>query len=640
MKTLLRENKALLIFLLLSVGFLILQCYLNFHEMITPDQFWLVNSFYHKYRTLIPYRDFMPYKSVLGNYLLMIPLFFIHDPFYLFVYIKNLVSVYNAIFLLICSLWLTRFYSFNAVFISVLLLVSATFFLTVSNDIRVDILAYWLCLISAFLLLENKFVKAGLVLGIAFCISQKALWYVCASDVALLAVWFFSSRKSSTVRDVFVFNVVIVSVIAIYIGFWALFSNSHTVLTSLFYDARLVYNMNVYASSNLMMLGAILKEDNLYLTLWILSFVSIFIVANPLEQKKRIFVLTYASTILLLLVVYKQPFGYFTVALIPALFLLYADFFQWLADLSKYPLQFYINFRAWILLLLICTLLYLFLLIVFPYFPYAYWLVLSLPLLLGLYVFTIKNNTASAWRVLACLYFFIFCGIVLSARDMLPFPPKNGYRYDRELINLVHGLVQDGSTYVAGIDLLYDKKQLISGNSFLEQNILYLTQPNEELKKTLLPSLDLDPTITVDKIIKRIQAEPVKLFVHTKFIDRVPGLLAYLKAHYEYMWGGVYIYSPQIAAGKQLVTLKFTGRYQIESELPVMINNNSVAPRAMILLKQKYFQSVAKSSYRMKLIPDKLPKLSRQFNSDLPARLMCECKYFYIKGKRFCLYIS
>src|SRR5579862_6329854 len=94
--------------LVLLIGCLIFAClqiYLNYHTMITPDEFWFVHSVYHKYRLLVPYRDFAPYKSVFGYYLLLLPTFIINDPYYTLVWIKHFITVYNALFLFICSLW-------------------------------------------------------------------------------------------------------------------------------------------------------------------------------------------------------------------------------------------------------------------------------------------------------------------------------------------------------------------------------------------------------------------------------------------------------------------------------------------------------------------------------------------------------
>ena len=631
----------------------ILQIYLNFHQMITPDQFWFVSSIYQKYRIYVPYRDFVPYKSVMGYYFLSIPMMLVNNPFYTFVYIKNFITIYNAIFLFIGAMWMTKLYSFRATIISMTLLISSFFFINITNDIRTDIFGYWLCLMSVLFLLENKFTLAGVMLGIAFCFSQKALWYLFASDCALVVTWIAFLKTWRGMRHIIIFNSSFICILLAYIGVWSAISSFQAVLNGLFYDAIAVYNIQIYQTDHLYYIGMVLKDDVLYCTLWILVMCSIFIIPDQAQQKRRVFVFVYACTFMLLILSYKQPFGYFTVAVIPALFLLYTDFFYWFIGLYKWQagfptgttLKLYFNPLELIFLMIFCTLLYIYVPILIPILPYSYSLVCLLPILLGLYVISIHHHVQGSRsmlsRLLAGLFCFVLVGeTLLSARNMLHFLPLNGYQYQRQVLGLVHDLTQDGSTYVAGIDLLFDKKQPISGNSYLLQNTLYLLHPDAELKKSMLSSLDLDPEITIQKMIDSISAEPVKIFVNSIFIIKIPALLSFLNSNYEHLWGNVYIYSPHVSAGSHKIPIKFIGHYQVQSKTPIVLNGTKVYPGTVIYISKKYIHSVSSSIYRLKLIPDQIPKLQAKYATDIPSRLTSECSYLFVNGRYKCIYME
>lgn len=178
---------AMFLFCLAYIGFQLV--YIN-HVAITVDEFWFAHRIY-QFKSHLPYRDFSPYKTVLGYYLLLLPMLSGHGLMQPLLYMKNTLALLNGVLFFITSFWLTRFFSKSAVLTSLILIICSEFFLAYSADIRVDLLAYWFCLFSVLFLYENKYALAGMALGIGFLVSQKVLWYIFASDCVLLVSFMF-----------------------------------------------------------------------------------------------------------------------------------------------------------------------------------------------------------------------------------------------------------------------------------------------------------------------------------------------------------------------------------------------------------------------------------------------------------------
>ncbi len=648
-----RHKKIALTFFLIIGFFALLQIYLNYHTMISPDDFWFVHTVYQKYRVWVPYRDFSPYKSVIPYYFILLPVSFIKDPFYIFVWTHHFVTGINAILLFVCSLWLTRFYSYKAVLMSVLFLISTYFFINISNDIRLDMLAYWFSLMSALLLLEERYIKAGILLGIAFSVSQKTLWYLCASDFALFATWCLFVRSFSGLRNILIYNFSFLGVVSLYIGGWSLVGGFHSVINSFLYEAMIVFNIDIY-NNGLVDFVFILLNDPFYLMLWLVAAFTIFITPRPSQQKQRFFVICYATMLLIFVLTYKQLFFYHLVSVVPALLLLYSDFFNWVDDLFKYENnrktmqapKLSVTLSEFVLLMIICELILVSVFVIVPIFNYIDLALWSLTFILGLFVYQIFRPYSPNQHLLVTLFYHTFYILFLSTlvlygyEKMVPVPPQNGYLYQKQTIELVDDLTKDGSTYVAGVDLIFNKKQAMSGNSFLYQNILYLNSPNEHLKKMMLSSLDLDPNVTVKKLIDDMKEHPVKVYVHTFFMEKVPGLKVYLNANYEHLWGNVYIYAPEFISGKHNIDVKFMGDYKVESKFPLIINGKKIYPDTIIHLDNHRFEYVAADYFRLKLSPPLPTTISNKYFVDIVPRLFYECKFLNINGKKKCFYAS
>jgi hypothetical protein len=61
------------ILLALCVAYFGVETYFITHNIFSADDFWLAYHTYH-YKTGLPYKDFSPYKTVLGYYLMLLPM--------------------------------------------------------------------------------------------------------------------------------------------------------------------------------------------------------------------------------------------------------------------------------------------------------------------------------------------------------------------------------------------------------------------------------------------------------------------------------------------------------------------------------------------------------------------------------------
>lgn len=60
----------ILALLTLSLGYLLFELFFNRYASLRIDEFWFAHVIY-QYKNTFPYRDFSPYKTVLGYYLLL-----------------------------------------------------------------------------------------------------------------------------------------------------------------------------------------------------------------------------------------------------------------------------------------------------------------------------------------------------------------------------------------------------------------------------------------------------------------------------------------------------------------------------------------------------------------------------------------
>lgn len=312
---------------------------------------------------------------------------------------------------------------------------------------------------------------------------------------------------------------------------------------------------------------------------------------------------------MLCLIFNKQVFPYYMLAVIPAFLVLYSAFFTWVYEIFKNTEQPEI---LWIGKKGLWGLLFLYVisiidLIYWLWLPEAYLLVALIPILLGI---RIINNRVFLPKLIFITVLFV--GIIYPLVQFVAALPVVSGRYQQAMVRLTNALLQDGSDYVAGIELIYNKNQVIPGMRHLDAPAIdYLYDPVPSLRpvmqlSSLLHFADATPT----SVIANFKKSAVKFYVNNYRMEAIPPIIKnYLAAQYEHYWGSIYIYAPQIAAGNQQETIKFSGEYQIESAVPVSINGKWNSPHGKIHIARGIYQFNSTQYFRLKLLPEKMDSL-------------------------------
>lgn len=319
------ETVFMLALFLLCAAYFLFELFFNSHTMITVDEFWFAHRAY-EYKSGLPYRDFSPYKTVLGYYFLLLPMLLVHGIFNTLIATKHLIALANAAIILFAADWLTKYFSKAAVLTSVFLLLSSQTFLTYSTNIRVDLFAYWFCLFAFLYLLDKRFIIAGILLALGFMTSQKTIWYIAATNAALLMNWLTVERTRDYFFSIIKCNLTLIYLIGLYLLGWSNIAGFHAVFANIFQDASAMYQLDWYDSARALYWKVIITHNPLLFLLAPFTLLTI-------GDKTRRFATIYALTILICLIPYKQVFPYYMQVTFPAFLVLYASFFSWLFPL-------------------------------------------------------------------------------------------------------------------------------------------------------------------------------------------------------------------------------------------------------------------------------------------------------------------
>lgn len=583
----------------------------NHYAMLSVDEFWFAHRIY-QYKDGIPYRDFAPYKTVLGYYLLLPAMMYSKGILQTLFFTKDFIAVLNMTMLFIASLWLTRFFSRIGVLISLLMMLSSEIFITYSTHLRVDLLGYWLCLFALLWLLENRFILAGIFFGLGFAITQKVIWYIAAANGAIIIHWLFNQHQRKNILNLVIFNISIVSIIASYILFWSWMVNWNTVVASVFGEASAMYQLDWYDNTRKLFWEIILQYNPLIFMLWPLTLLSVFVTYDEDKSyQSRLIIVSTAFIILLCLIPYKQVFPYYMQVTIPILFLLYTSFVTWLIGIFSpncVPRSLLNINLLWIFIS--CYLLTIVSLVAYLSLPYSYLFFCFIAILLAAYIIYDPHVP----HKIATLSFGLIVMTAISAGILYPYsllPAKfraTDGAYQQANILAINQLLQNDEGYVAGIELIYNKTQPIAGlRHLMGPAISYLYSPSEKLKSVMLASLYEDPNATVDSVLAALNESSVKFYVNNYRMHALPKkIMSYLDSEYTHWWGSIYLYAPSVAQGKQTIKLKFSGNYYIDSRSSNQITINGVhyVPRTIVALQKGDIVSSASRHYRLKLMLD------------------------------------
>ena len=399
-------------------------------------------------------------------------------------------------------------------------------------------------------------IRAGVTIAIAFLVCQKAVWYILASDAALLLCFIFQDRSKNMARHILHFNLSALTILLAYILFWSALSDYPTVLDSLFYEPWFLSNIDWYQPQ--------IGKYHAFLVINNLGIIALCLIAltglAALPADNRLFTLTYVLVILFFTLRIKQPFAYTPMATFPALLILFSSFFT---SLEMHPVK-------------------------------------------------------TAWRSYLG-FFLMFSVLIWSAFRMMTVLPGLNGSYQRSMLPVITALLDKGDSYIAGVPLLPTVNQSVPGLEHLVGPAVdYMYQPDDRLHAILsLRSLYFTPA-TVPQLIESIKNTPIKFYVDNNRLHYTPPALhQFLDSQYQHFWSSIYLYAPRVDAGQQAVKVKFAGSYRVQSKEEIRLDGRLIKPETLIQLKPGTYQSDASAPYRLALQQEQVSGLlHEEFRED------------------------
>lgn len=594
--------------------FLICFTYLSFQLWYLPysaygaDEFWFAHHIY-QYIHQLPYREFLPYKTVLGYYLLTPPFLISHDVITPLLYVRDELAIINTFFMCVVIIWAGRFFDYKAILLTLILLLANHAFLIYSVDIRVDMLTSWMGLISLLLVLSNRPVLSGIALGISFLISQKALWFWAAIDVALLFQWIIYFRNN---RFLLLINLAAILTVAIYIFFWSSISSWNTVLNSVFYEGFTQSKITWYSKIYYSCWKTILSNGPLLIFLWPLSTLGILISSSS----QRFFIFTFTTCVTIFIISYQQAFPYQMVYLFPGFFLLFSDFLTLLGKLLSNPSGYVINKRLffWIVSL---TMIAIVGVIIALDLQVCYSFILIFPICLYYSIFHSNRLLIKETFLSLGMAIIFFTGVLYPLARFAIIAYSVDGNYQQKIVRMSKQLLKENENFFAGTPLIYDKDEMIDGlKNLIGPAIEYLHHPDPSLLPMMIPSLNLKAR-TSEQVLQDLEQTPIKLYINNYRIASLPTTIRkYLYSHFLPFYGSIYIYAPTIKVGNIIFDIKFSGKYQLINmySTKVYLDHHFLSSNKIIFLSRGLHTSTADFPYRLKLIPDEI--LAPQENQD------------------------
>jgi hypothetical protein len=281
-----------------------------------------------QFETGLPYRDFAPYKTVLGHYVQLGAFAFGRDTWGKILSVKVAMALLNTAALGLAALFLSRRYSKVAVLCGLVLTILMSNFLERSSEFRTDMMTSWAGLASLLLLLNGRYAASGVAAGLSFLISQKGILYCVAGGAAMTALWLSGGAVERTARPLARFFLGASGALASYLGLWALLAGLERVLVTVFWTPRRMAIQSVY-DIGLEMWAQTISRNPVFYGLAVLGMIRL--IAAPADAPDRTRERTlafYALALAILAALQRQPWPYFFVLIIPTAFVLIVALFH------------------------------------------------------------------------------------------------------------------------------------------------------------------------------------------------------------------------------------------------------------------------------------------------------------------------
>jgi hypothetical protein len=274
-------------------------------------------------QTQLPYRDFRPYKNMLGYYLLGAPLSIGHwlglSPWTSLLFVKFGLAITVPAVLMWSATQLRSFFAERSVLAATALLVVMSTFLERSAVIRMDMLASLFGLAAAIHVLNRRPIWAGSMAGLGFLATQKAAYFVVAAGLAFSFDLVRSRGGDGTVRRLFEFGLAVAIPLLLYFATFAALSSPTDVWQAMFVDSSQVALWNDYQDKWLTFwIQTVIRNPVFYAAaaLGLAALTSGRVLKNAERERLRTFSV-YAVSVTALCIWHKQPWPYFFVMLIP-----------------------------------------------------------------------------------------------------------------------------------------------------------------------------------------------------------------------------------------------------------------------------------------------------------------------------------
>jgi len=294
----------------------------------------------------IPYRDFRPYKTVLGYYLQWPAYQLGNDTWSRMLAVKIEMALLAALGFGHAALRLRRHYRGAAVVLAIAISLAMSSFLERSAALRVDMPTALVGLLSLLALLEGRTLRAGALAGLSFLVSQKGIYYAAAGGAALVFEALASGCARRAFRRGLLFGAAALAPVALYFALFAAVAgeaevtrnvvarSQHIALDSLyamraFWWQTMSRNPGFYAAVGLALLVLLVQRR-----------------APGGRGERNRLLLGYGVVLLGLCAWHKQPWPYFFVMLVPTGFVLATSLFDALLRSGRHT-------GAWLIVLLV-----------------------------------------------------------------------------------------------------------------------------------------------------------------------------------------------------------------------------------------------------------------------------------------------
>jgi hypothetical protein len=497
----------------------------------------------YRLKTQLPYRDFKPYKTVIGYYIQLPPLLIADDVWSGLMMIKSEMALINTGMMLMGAYWLRRFFRRSAIICALLSLTAMSTYLERSSALRVDMLTAWAGFISLLFLLNKKERWSGFFAGLSFLISQKGIFYFVAGNSALLGYFLWYRREKNMLWRYCLFNLSALVPIGLYFALWGIVGSFVMTGHSTFLSHLDIALNKIYEIRFRFWAQTVLRNPLFYiLTIFGLGFLlqrsisqKSFTEDTIVSYRLSPILFVYGATIFTCGLWHRQPWPYFFVILIPTFFVLVVAFFE--------------NYLA-------------------------------------------KNLSWRQFILRPVTIVLIVLGLIYPLSRIIVVMDRDN-SYQQHMVKLGRALLDENEFYIAGVDILYDRMQ---ANSYLRR-----------LGKVRRENLRLANPEKIQKIIQDLEKVTPKFIMVNYRTNDLPHLLKnYIKRNYAQFWGSIHLYAPEIQSNIRELNLKLDGIYQVEivEGETISLNGHKYVSNQTIFLKSGTYHFISSNAFRLFLIPE------------------------------------